>query len=121
MIKELYRLRLVIILAFVAVLMGLTRLKYKNYQWPEIQQTIIPTPIIVEPSVTSAPQNEEIYPLIDSLPYQGKNFVVDSYDGPLTLNVVTTGNIKMVTKEIYKWMEENKVATESHKLIFSDK
>jgi hypothetical protein len=120
MIKEIYRLRLVLILAVVAVLMGITRWKYRNYQWPEVQNivSIIPT---MAPTPTSGPTQEELYPLYNLLPFKGKDFVVDSYLTPFVLNVVTTGNIKIVTKDIYKWMIENKVATESHKLIFSDK
>lgn len=120
MIKELYRLRLVILLAFVAVLMGLTRWKYKNYQWNEVQTVIQMSPTQM-PTPTSEPTQEELYPLYNLLPFKGKGFVVDSYLTPFVLNVITTGNIKTVTKDIYKWMEKNKVATESHKLIFSDK
>jgi len=59
--------------------------------------------------------------LYNLLPFKGKDFVVDSYLTPFVLNVITAGNIKTVTKDIYVWMEKNKVATESHKLIFSDK
>ena len=126
MIKELYRLRLIIFLAFVAVFLGLVRFRYRNYQWPEpttpaatqlggqATPTVMPTPI---PEI----KTEVIYPLIDLLPYKGKDFVVDSYNAPLTLSVITTGNIKTVTKEVNKWMIKNKVATESHKLIFSEK
>ncbi|OIP86889.1 hypothetical protein CO009_03975 [Candidatus Shapirobacteria bacterium CG_4_8_14_3_um_filter_35_11] len=120
MIKELYRLRLIILLAFVAVLMGLTRWKYKNYQWPEAEVAIQISPTSM-PTPTSKPTNEELYPLYNLLPFKGKDFVVDSYLTPFVLNVITAGNIKTVTKDIYKWMIENKVATESHKLIFSDK
>ncbi len=120
MIKEIYRLRLIIILALIAVGMGLIRFRYRNYQWEEPQVVMQITPTTI-PSPTSAPQAEVVYPLIDILPYKGNNFVVDRYSAPLTLNVVTTGNIKTVTKEVYKWMLQNKVATESHKLVFSDK
>lgn len=120
MIKELYRLRLVILLAFIAVLMGLTRFKYRNYQWvePEIAIQISPTQA---PTPTSAPVMDEVYPLYNLLPYQGKDFLVDSYSEPLTLNVITSGNIKTITKEINKWLIKNNVATESHKFIFKEK
>lgn len=119
MIKELYRLRLVMFLAFVAVLMGLTRWKYRDYQWQEPQVVVQITPTeIPTPIPSQLAQMEVIYPMIGLLPYEGKGFTVDSYSAPLTLNVVTSGNIKTITKEVYKWMEENKVATESHKLIF---
>lgn len=117
MIKELYRLRLVLILAVIAVLMGVTRFRYRNYQWeqPPIAIEISPT---LAPSPTSGPQGEVIYPLVKLLPYKGNGFIVDSYAAPKVLIITTSGNIKTVTKEIYKWMEKNKVATESHKLIF---
>jgi len=120
MIKEIYRLRLIILLAIVAVLMATIRFKYRNYSWPEPQSEIQISPTQA-PTPTSEPTAEEIYPLYDLLPFKGKGFVVDSYLAPFALNVITTGNIKDVTKEIYKWMVLNKVATESHKLIFSDK
>lgn len=108
------------LLAFIAVLMGLTRWKYRNYDWSQLQSTVEITPTVY-PTPTSAPQIEEVYPLINVIPYKGKNFTVDSYSAPYTLNIITNGNIKTVTKEVYKWMIENKVATESHKLIFSNK
>jgi len=128
MIREIYRLRLVIFLAVIAMLMAMIRFRYRNYQWPEVQ-TMTPTPTMVQITptptasqlggqATSAPQTEAIYPLVELLPYKGTGFIVDSYSAPLTLNVVTSGNIKTVTKEVYKWMIKNKVATESHKLIF---
>ena len=117
MIKELYRLRLIIFLAFIALLMGLTRFKYRNYQWeePKIAIQISPTQAITP---TSAPKIEVVYPLYSLLPYKGKDFLIDSYSEPLTLNVITAGNIKTITKEINKWLILNNIATESHKLIF---
>jgi len=127
MIKEIYRLRLVIILAIIAVFMGMVRFRYRNYDWSQLQATvqITPTPTATQSggqaTPTTTPVIEEVYPLIDSLPYKGKDFTVDSYSAPYTLNIITSGNIKTVTKEVYKWMVENKVATESHKLIFSNK
>lgn len=121
MIREIYRLRLIILLAFIAVLMALIRFKYRNYNWAEVQISTTQISPTQMPSPTSEPKIEVVYPLIELLPYKGKGFVVDSYSAPLTLNVVTSGNIKTITKEIYKWMIKNKVATESHKLIFSEK
>ena len=123
MINEIYKLRVVIILAIVAVLMAATRFKYRNYQWPtptasqsggQVAPTLAPSPI---PTVIK----EEVYPLYDLLPYKGKNYTVNSYVAPYTLSVVTSGNIKLITKEINKWMIKNKVATESHNLIFTEK
>lgn len=125
MIKEIYKLRVVIILAIVAVLMAATRFKYRNYQWPtptasqlgeqtagQASPTIVPTPTVIK---------EEVYPLYDLLPYKGSNFIVNSYVAPYTLSVVTSGNIKAITKEVNAWMIKNKVATESHNLIFTEK
>ena len=121
MIKEFYRLRWVFFLAAVAVLIGLIRFKYRNYNWEEPPVMVTQITPTQYPTPTSAPQIEVVYPLIGLLPYKGKDFVVDSYSAPLTLSVVTSGNIKTVTKEVYKWMLKNKVATESHKLVFSIK
>lgn len=120
MIKELYKLRLVILLAIIAISMGVVRLRYRNYQWTVPTETIEILPSLAPTlTPTSEPKAEVIYPLWSVLPYKGKNFEVDSYSGPLTLSVKTSGNIKTVTKEVHKWMLENKVATESHKLVFS--
>lgn len=120
MIKEIYKLRVVIILAIVAMWMATVRFKYRNYQWQEPQVAIQISPTTA-PTPTKAPTQEELYPLYNFLPYTGKDFKVDSYLAPFTLNVITGGNIKNITKDIYGWMIKNKVATESHKLIFSDK
>ena len=120
MIKEIYKLRVVIILAIVAVLMGATRFKYRNYQWPEVQPIAEISPTSM-PSPTPTLVKEEVYPLYTLLPYKGSNFTVNSYVAPYTLSVVTSGNIKAITKEVNAWMIKNKVATESHNLIFTER
>lgn len=120
MIKEIYKLRVVIILAIVAVLMAATRFKYRNYQWPETQPIAQVSPTTM-PSPTPTVAKEIVYPLYDLLPYKGSNFIVNSYVAPYTLSVVTSGNIKAITKEVNAWMIKNKIATESHNLIFTEK
>lgn len=94
--------------------MGITKIRYRNVDWGTGSELITPT---VMP--TSAPQINKNYPLWELLPYAGKDFLVDRYMEPLVL-VIKTNNLnkKTVSEEVYGWMLENKIATESHKLIF---
>jgi len=102
------------ILVIVAVSMGITKIRYRNVDWEPIYNQSIPT---VTP--TSAPQIDKDYPLWELLPYEGKNYTVDRYSEPGILVVKTLVlDKKIMTEEIYNWIMENKVATESHKLIF---
>lgn len=116
-LKFLFKYRLIIILVVIAVLMGMTKLKYRNVNWEELE----PTPTAV-PSPTSAPQINTNYPLWEFIPYSGNGFKIDHYAEPLVLVIKTDKDIdeEVVTEEIYKWMRENKIATESHKLIFEE-
>ncbi|MFA6007277.1 MAG: hypothetical protein WC784_01355 [Candidatus Shapirobacteria bacterium] len=107
----------IIILVVVAIWMGITKIRYRNVDWSQLNTTIIST---VSP--TSAPQNDVNYPLWKLLPYTGKDFVVDRYTQPLTLAIkIKSVDKKIVTEEVYQWMLDNKVATESHKLVFEEK
>lgn len=108
------RYSLIIVLVLIAVGLALTKMRYQNMDWSSLE--ITPT---IAPSPTSAPLSDVDYPLWKLLPYSGKDFVVDRYIKPLELAIKTKNiNKKIVTEEIYKWMKENKVATESHKLVF---
>ncbi len=112
--KDLKRYWLVGLLALIAISMGITKIRYRNVDWDMVSGLITPTII-----PTSAPQINKDYPLWDLLPYTGKDFVIDRYTEPGVLAVKTKLlNKKIITQEIYNWMLENKVATESHKLIF---
>ncbi|PIZ58344.1 hypothetical protein COY20_03810 [Candidatus Shapirobacteria bacterium CG_4_10_14_0_2_um_filter_40_12] len=98
-------------------LMGAVRWSYRNYPWEKAEVEVLLTPILTP---TSAPAVDPDYPLWKLLPYSGKGFVVDRYIEPLTLAVTIKGiDKKIVEKEIVKWLQENKVATDSHKLIFN--
>lgn len=112
--KFMYKYRLIIILVLIAVLMGIIKLKYKNVNWEELE----PMPTMI-PSPTSAPQINTNYPLWEFIPYSGNGFKIDHYAEPLMLVIKVEKEIDqdIVTEEIYNWMRENKVATESHKLI----
>lgn len=112
--KKIKRYWLVGLLVIIAIWMGITKIRYRNVIWEDVSQLITPT---VMP--TSAPQINEDYPLWELLPYTGKDFVVDRYMEPLVLAIKTNNiNKKIITEEVYEWLLENKVATESHKLIF---
>lgn len=96
--------------------MGVIKIKYRNVDWNKGDSPITPTVV-----PTSAPQINKDYPMWELLPYTGKDFVVDRYIEPNTLAVKTNNvNKKIVTQEIYLWLLENKVATESQKLIFEE-
>jgi len=112
--KNIKKYWLVGLLIIIAVWMGITKIRYRNVDWGDASQLITPT---VMP--TSAPQINEDYPLWELLPYAGNDFTVDRYTGPLVLAIKTNNlNKKIVTEEVYGWLLENKVATESHKLVF---
>jgi hypothetical protein len=115
--RKIYKYRIILFLVIIVGLMATTRIAYRNYQWPK---PIVETPTTPLLTPTIAPTVDESYPLWKLLPYQGKGFVVDRYIEPLTLSVTIKGiDKKIVEKEIFKWLLENKVATESHKLIFN--
>jgi len=112
--KKIYKYRLLITLALIAGVMGTIKWQYRNVNWEEVSQVITPT---VTP--TSAPQINENYPLWELLPYAGKDFVVDRYMEPKILAIkIKNVDEKIVIQEIYNWILENKVATESHQLVF---
>ncbi|KKQ31403.1 MAG: hypothetical protein US68_C0004G0006 [Candidatus Shapirobacteria bacterium GW2011_GWE1_38_10] len=100
----------------IAAWMGITKIRYRNVDWDFVSGLITPT---VMP--TRAPQINADYPLWELLPYTGKDFVVDRYTEPLVLAIKTNINKNTVTQEVYKWLLENNVATESHKLVFEEK
>ena len=115
--KEIQKYWLVGLLVIIAVWMGITKIRYRNVDWSSLETTPM-----VAISPTSAPQSDVDYPLWKLLPYTGKDFVVERYIEPLTLAIKTeNGSEKIATQEIYQWMLDNKVATESHKLVFEKK
>lgn len=105
---------LVTLLVLIAITMAITKIKYRDTNWENTSGTITPTIMPIKGS-----QNNDNYPLWELLPYTGKDFVVDRYADIKTL-VIKTNNVKqnLVREEVYKWIKENKVATESHKLVF---
>ena len=115
-LKKFYKYRLVILLAVIVGIMGVTKIRYRDVKWEESVALITPT---VFP--TQAPKINENYPLWELLPYSGDNFIVDRYVEPNVLAIKTNEKIELIEEEVYKWMRENKVATESHKLIFEEK
>ena len=105
---------LVTLLVLIAITMAITKIKYRNTNWENTGGVITPTIMPVKGS-----QNNENYPLWELLPYKGKDFTIDRYAKPKVL-VIKTGSVNknLISQEVYKWMKENKVATESHKLVF---
>ena len=115
--KNISRYWLVGLLVIIAIVLGITKIRYRNVDWEAVSGLITPT---VMP--TSAPQINKDYPLWELLPYNGKDFVVDHYMEMNVLAVKTENvNQKEVEKEVYDWLLQNNVATESYKLVFEKK
>jgi len=116
--KEIFKYPLVLALAILVGLMTITKIRYKNVVWPEEVKPSIYISPTSEPPVT--PRINEEYPLWELLPYEGKNFIVERYTSPGVLSVKIDKGVdkKKIDEEIYKWMEENKVATESQKIEY---
>lgn len=113
-IKKIYKYRLLIFLTLVVIVMGIIKIRYRNVDWENVYPPITPTA-----TPTSVPQINVDYPLWELLPYTGTDFVIDRYMEPGVLAIKTKMlNKKIITQEIYEWLLENKVATESHKLVF---
>ncbi len=109
---------LVIWLMMVVVTMAVVKWRYGSSRGEEVVQ-ITPTPTPIMEPTTSI--KEEDYPLWKLLPYSGVGFTVDRYIEPLTLVVLIKGLDKqIVTEEIGKWMEENGVNPETHKIVISN-
>lgn len=116
--KEIFKYPLVLALAILVGLMTITKIRYKNVVWPEEVKPSIYISPTSEPSV--APRINEEYPLWELLPYEGKNFIIERYTSPgvLSVKINKGADEKKISEEIYKWIEENKVATESQKLEY---
>jgi len=114
-LRFLFKYRLVVFLAIVVVLMGAIKFGYRDVNWEEVE--VVPTAM---PSPTSAPQINNNYPLWEFIPYSGNGFKIDYYIEPLKLAVKIEKGVDeiVIREEIYNWMRENKVATESHELVF---
>lgn len=97
--------------------MALIKWQYKDRVWEEAVTVFSPTPM-----PTIAPQTNDSYPLWEFIPYSGNGFKIDRYIEPLKLAVKVEEEVNesVITEEIYNWMRENKVATESHKLVFEE-
>lgn len=110
---------LVVTLAMIAVGMGVVKISYQlTVNSDQLEPVIAPT---VTPIPTKTRINEEDYPLWQLLPYSEVGFVVEKYVEPLTLLVRVKGLDKAIVAEaIGKWMEENGVNPETHKIIISN-
>lgn len=115
--KEIFKYRLIILLLIIATAMGVVKFKYRNVKWEqkEVLQTSSPSPTI-------SPQINIEYPLWEKLPFKRDDYVVERYTEPNTLLIKLGEEMEKekIKEEIYNWMRENKVATESHRLIFEE-
>jgi len=112
--ETIYKYRVYFWLLLVIGIMAAVKWQYRDFNWEESNRLITPT---VSP--TSAPQVNDKYPLWELLPYEGKDYTIDRYSQPLVLVIKSkNGDEDKITQEIYEWLRENKIATESHKLIF---
>ncbi len=115
--KDIYKYRLIIILLVIATAMGIVKFKYRNVKWE--QKEVLQ---IISPSPTISSQISVEYPLWEKLPYKGVGYVVERYTEPNTLLIKKSEKVdeKIIKQEIYNWMRENKIATESQRLIFEE-
>jgi hypothetical protein len=125
--KEIYRLRVIIVLALIVVILSILKIKYG---WKEENGLIIPantTPTItVTPTETATAAailkvDETKYPLWDRLPYPGDGFVVKRYTAAKTLLVELDGASTLsATKAINVWLKGFGDAGKGHKLEFGE-
>ena len=116
---------LIILLSFVAVGMGIIKIVYKEGSNQTKIESITPTPTASQLGEQATPtidsSFDKNYPLWRLLPFSGEGFTVEKYVSPLTLSVGLSGaNKKTVIKELEKLFEENKIATDSHKLVWEE-
>lgn len=115
--EKIKRYWLIGLLALIAVSMGITKIRYRNVDWEAMVSQTTPTVI-----PTSGPKIDDDYPLWELLPYTGKDFVVDRYAEPkvlaIKINAIKDIDLEVVKNDVYMWLLENKIATESHQLIF---
>lgn len=103
-----------VILVLSAVVMGMWWIR-KNYQWKEEVSVAAPTP-----TGATEEMKDSQYPLWKKLPYFGEGFVVEKYIEPMTLKIESKGlDGEIVEKKVKEWLEENKEASDSHKLVIN--
>jgi len=105
--------QLVIILIIIALSLGIIKLIFGYRDRGEVTNLITMIPPTPTPVVDSN------YQLWEQLPYSGKGFTIDRYLGPKQLAIKVKGiDKKIVEKKVIEWLVEQKVATESYKLVF---
>jgi len=115
--KRFYEYPLIVLMIVLVIAMSVLKWQYKDVVWEETKPSLT-----MLPSPTTAPQINVEYPLWEKLPYKGIDYIVERYTEPNTLLIKTVEGVdkEMINEEIYNWMRENKVATESHRLIFEE-
>lgn len=115
--KNLGRYWIIFVLCVIVIGMAVVKAKFGFNGEEKIVEQIkisVPTEKLI-PSPTFIPGFE----MLNFLPYQGVGFVVDRYTGPSELVVKVKGiDKKLAEKMVFKWIEDNKVATSSYKLKF---
>ena len=131
MIKELYRLRIIIFLVITIIVLSVVKIRYgwkgetETWQTEPNQKTVLPT-ITSEPTKTATTPavlqvDEEKYPLWDRLPYPGEGFVVKRYSAPKVLYVTLDGaTTTSATKAINVWLDGFGGLGKGHKLEFEE-
>lgn len=109
----------------VIVMIGV-KIAYKDVEW-ETEVNPLVNPEQVQKVEEKIETEEEInltrdYPLWEKLPYSGDGFTVERYEGELTLVVENRNEEVLKTiREINQWFLENNIATDSHRLIITNK
>jgi len=115
--KKFFEYPLIVLMILLIVILAVIKWQYKDVVWEETKPYVT-----MPPSPTIAPQINEEYPLWEKLPYVGVGYTVERYIEPNTLLLTKSleVNEETINEEIYNWMRDNKVASESHKLIFEE-
>ncbi len=117
---------LIIGLSFLVIVMIGVKIAYKDVEW-ETEVNPLVNPEQVQKVEEKIETEEEInltrdYPLWEKLPYSGDGFTVERYEGELTLVVENRNEEVLKTiREINQWFLENNIATDSHRLIITNK
>lgn len=97
------------------IVLGMGFIKFK-YGYKGDGSEFLPTPTVIPTAVPT--KVEDDYVLWKLLPYSDKGFTIDRYIGPKELAIKAKGlDKKVVFQKVNEWLLEQKVATESYKLV----
>jgi|GEM_PF-3559457 len=103
--KTLEKYQVFVFLILVIMILTVAKFKYGNSDQL----------IVNSDQLKATPTINKDYPLRDKLPYQGKGFVIDKYNAPMTLNLkLTTVTQQQAAKDIGVWLDSFGEAGSGH-------